>query len=134
MVDLSQPLSVQTSVLHRACSTSGFFYLTSHSVSPALISRTFALSRTFFALPSDVKRLYLTNEQNRGYTAFGDETLGDDERMAARVGDTKESFYIGIDRAPDPLRPLLGHNMNVREDTTSAASVTSIAGLVLILL
>ena len=39
--------------LARACTDTGFFYLKNHGVPQALIDRTFALSRDFFALPFD---------------------------------------------------------------------------------
>ena len=113
VVDLSLPLPLLLSVLHSACSTRGFFYLRSHALPPSLLSRAFALSRAFFALPPSTKRSYLTNQHNRGYTPFDDETLsGEGGRVG---GDTKEGFYIGVHRPPDPLHPLYGPNVVVSE-------------------
>ena len=118
-MDLSLPPSVLVPLLHSSCSTFGFFYLRAPSLAPALLSNTFALSRAFFALPDSIKRLYLTNSANRGYTPFDDETLHRVGEKAVRRGDTKEGFYIGVDREEDSTRPLYGRNMRVSDDHVS---------------
>ncbi len=75
----------------------GFAMISDHGIDPALIARTWALARDFFALPEDVKRSYLIPGSGgaRGYTAFGTEIA----KGAAHV-DLKEFWHVGRDLPP----------------------------------
>lgn len=95
-----------------ASRTIGFFYVTGHSVSPDLISRTFDHARAFFALPDpDKMAVSMANSpNNRGYMPLEGETLDPDI-----PGDLKETFNIGLELAADDpevvaKRPFRGVN------------------------
>jgi len=91
-----------------ACMNHGFFYLINHGVSQQLIDSAFEQSRIFFALPIEEKQKYAVNKFNHGYLPLGSEIL-DPERQIQ--GDTKESFYIGVERLPHHAFPLHGPNI-----------------------
>ncbi|KAL8761065.1 MAG: hypothetical protein Q9184_002771 [Pyrenodesmia sp. 2 TL-2023] len=87
-----------------ALTTSGFLYLTDAPIPPSLLTRVYALSARFFALPTAHKAAlaWTTPRANRGYTSLGKEKtslgLSKEEVDAERVGhgpDQKESFEIG---------------------------------------
>ena len=52
--DLAQRKAVAEKIGH-ACRNIGFFYLTNHGVSEALVARTFAEAKRFFDQPMDKK-------------------------------------------------------------------------------
>ena len=89
------------SALHSACTLTGFFYLTNHSIPPHLLRTSLASARTFFAQPLSYKlRSSCTDTPNRGYFTIGQENLGDKD-----VGDYKEGMDIGIDRKQEGEDP-----------------------------
>jgi isopenicillin N synthase-like dioxygenase len=72
--------------------------------------------RALFALPLEEKRKMLQDENNRGWTPYGEETLDPDNQTK---GDTKEGFYFGRDIPaddPEAALPLHGPNVWPRED------------------
>jgi isopenicillin N synthase-like dioxygenase len=98
--------------LRKACTTTGFFYISNHGVDAGLIENTFAESRRFFAQPQEMKnRVHISNTDIfRGYDGPGTEAL---DREAG--ADNKESMYMGVDLPLDhPLvlagTPHLGPN------------------------
>jgi isopenicillin N synthase-like dioxygenase len=119
MVDVSalfedDPVARQISAerLGSAARTSGFFYVTGHRVSPALIAGLTAQAKAFFALPMEEKmRWYIgKSRHHKGYVPEGEEVLSGGAR------DRKEAFDLGLDLAtddPDVLlgTPLLGPNV-----------------------
>ncbi|MDF1486667.1 2-oxoglutarate and iron-dependent oxygenase domain-containing protein [Ramlibacter sp. H39-3-26] len=83
----------------RAAGTaSGFFYVRNHGVPAALAEAQYALARRFFELPlADKQAIDLHRSPSmRGYEAIGAQTLG-----AGARPDLKESFYCGLEYAPD---------------------------------
>ncbi len=66
-----------------ACRTTGFFGVRGHGVSPACIRALYRAAYAFFDLPLDEKLKVARPkpEQNRGYIAYGNETLA---RLAGR--------------------------------------------------
>lgn len=70
----------------------GFAIVTGHGMDPDLVSRGWALSKAFFALPEPAKRAYLVpgGAGQRGYTAFGTEVA-----KGASENDLKEFWHIG---------------------------------------
>jgi isopenicillin N synthase-like dioxygenase len=99
-------------LLRKACTTTGFFYISNHGIDADLIKNTFAESKRFFASPPEMKnRVHICNNAIfRGYDGPGTEALN-----RASGGDNKESMYMGVDLAPDhPLvlagTPHLGPN------------------------
>ncbi len=75
----------------------GFAIVTDHGIDPALIDDAWALTRAFFALPTEIKARYLLPGQagQRGYTAFGVEIAKD-----AAAHDLKEFWHVGRDLPP----------------------------------
>jgi isopenicillin N synthase-like dioxygenase len=88
-----------------ACRDIGFFYVTNHGIPPALIDRTFAMARAFFALPLEAKMAVAmaNSPHNRGYMPFEGETLDPD-----RPGDLKETFNLGLELAADDPEVMAG--------------------------
>lgn len=82
----------------------GFFLLTGHGVSEALIDRVFAAGDAFFALPEAEKARIAIDAGNRGWAAEGTERL-DPESGAV---DRKEAFNMGLDLGPEDPRVLAG--------------------------
>lgn len=104
--------------IHRACRGTGFFYVANHGVPQALIDAQFAAARRFFDLPLDLKlALHMKNSPTTaGYEPTGGQVLdSQDDKADKAPADLKESFYCGLELAPDdPLaaRKLrtFGHN------------------------
>ncbi len=95
-----------------ACRKHGFFYVSGHGITPALIDRLQALSRQFFALPAEEKTKIAMAHGGRawrGYFAVGEE-------LTSGLPDRKEGLYLGTELAPDhPLvlarTPVHGPNL-----------------------
>jgi isopenicillin N synthase-like dioxygenase len=91
----------QTAVeIDHACRQFGFFYVSGHGTQPTLIRDVWAMTRSFFDLPEEVRqRLSIRHSTaGRGYEGIGTQALG-----ASGNPDFKESFYLGLE--PDPKRP-----------------------------
>ena len=93
-----------TTDLGRACRDTGFFLLANHDVPQPLCARVFSLSDAFFALPEPDKQALAINHHYRGWARPGVESL-DETRPEV---DTKQTFNIGYDLAPDDPRVLAG--------------------------
>ena len=89
-VDSAARCSV-AALIGRACREVGFFVITGHGVTSAVIGDTFAASAAFFAQPGEVKRAMAIGRlgSNRGYVGTGIEAL--DEKSGA---DHKEAFNL----------------------------------------
>jgi isopenicillin N synthase-like dioxygenase len=88
-----------------ALTTVGFFVLTGHDVSPALIDATFAEAARFHRLPIAKKLALKLNEHVNGYMAMGRYAVFTSEVNDNDKGDLNEAFFIKRERAPnDPLR------------------------------
>jgi isopenicillin N synthase-like dioxygenase len=87
--------------LRATCSDKGFFYITNHGISPALVARTFAESELFFALPEPEKlKIDKANSpHHRGYERMRGQTLETDAPP-----DVKEGIYLGKEYALDDPR------------------------------
>jgi isopenicillin N synthase-like dioxygenase len=85
-----------------ACRTIGFFGVRGHGICVDRIQALYNAAYAFFDLPLEEKRRVARPkpEQNRGYIAYGDETLA---RLAGRETppDLKELFAIGPFDLPD---------------------------------
>ena len=98
--------------LGHACRDTGFFLVSGHGISDALIHDTFKAADAFFALPEDVKAKsdIRLSRNNRGWSAEGTENLDDSKPDQV---DRKEAFNIGLEMADDDPRmgqPFRGPN------------------------
>lgn len=91
--------------IRRAAEAIGFFYLTGHGVPRRVVEAARDAARRFFDLSPTVKNAVRVDELHRGYVAFEEARLSPNAET-----DLKESFVWGVDRARDPLRPLVGPN------------------------
>jgi len=79
------------------------------TVQLGLVGPQLEQARAFFAQPLAEKLRIRADANNRGYTAFGEETLD----PAQRRGDTKEGLYFGREvsaDSPEARKPLHGPN------------------------
>jgi isopenicillin N synthase-like dioxygenase len=77
--------------MRRACTDTGFFYVTGHGVEPAAVAHIFAEAKRFFTQPAALKQR-IPIADNRGYEGIGRQSLN-----AATGADFKESVMIGDD-------------------------------------
>lgn len=77
--------------------TFGFAVVADHGIDPALIAKTWELTRAFFALPVETKLKYVLPGMGgaRGYTPFGIEIAKDADKH-----DLKEFWHVGRDLPP----------------------------------
>src|SRR5271165_1952474 len=89
--------------MRAACRDKDFFYIKGHEIPPDLIAEIFQQAQRFFDLPLEAKeRLHKkTSNANRGYEPIGGQRLED-----GAPPDLKESFFIGVEDAPDDPRVL----------------------------
>lgn len=91
---LSSPLSPAGQVVidsvANACSTSGFFQLIGHGISPTLQQKVLTASKKLFALPSEEKERIKSVIGGRGYETLGGQTL-----QHGAKPDLKEGFFVG---------------------------------------
>ena len=92
VVSLAQPLESIADEIGRSFQEYGFAVIRDHGIPQDLIDRAEEMSKTFFALPDDVKRAYHIPGGGgaRGYTPFGTEKAKD-----AKVHDLKEFWHVG---------------------------------------
>lgn len=122
--------AVGQALLH-AAQTVGFFYVRNHGVPDALIDRTYALSRRFFALPEAAKQRVRINAIHRGFLAIGGARMYETARV-----DLKESFIWGPELGPDDPdvaagKPLMGPNQWPAELPELAPVLTDYSGTVM---
>lgn len=91
--------------LRAACLDKGFFYISNHGVSEALVDDVFREAAAFFALPPDQKAEVdkAKSKANRGYEPLQGQTL-----EAGAPPDLKEGYYIGPEHGPDHPRVIAG--------------------------
>jgi isopenicillin N synthase-like dioxygenase len=84
--------------LHKACTDTGFFYISGHGIPTALIEKLFRQSQLFFALPPEQKLALDMNTSpcRRGYEPLRAQTLEPDTPP-----DVKEGFLAGVDLPPE---------------------------------
>jgi len=84
-----------------ACRNIGFFYVTNHGIPEALIQRTLAEAKRFFALPPELKAEIAIEKSacHRGWFRIGGENL--DPAKQKEAGDLKEGIKIGRDLPQD---------------------------------
>ncbi|MCT9812095.1 isopenicillin N synthase family oxygenase [Acidovorax sp. Be4] len=112
LVAQSQERAAVAAQIGQACRQHGFFYVTEHGVSPALIERLRSLSERFFALPEETKmrwRMALGGRAWRGYFPLGGE-------LTSGRPDWKQGLYLGTELPADhPLvlakTPVHGPNL-----------------------
>jgi isopenicillin N synthase-like dioxygenase len=84
--------------IRAACESTGFFYLSAHSVAPATIADAFAASRRFFAGPiAERLKVKLVIGKNRGYQPLGSRIYAE----KADAPDLNESFKYQHEFASD---------------------------------
>ncbi|HTV43739.1 MAG TPA: 2-oxoglutarate and iron-dependent oxygenase domain-containing protein [Stellaceae bacterium] len=101
--------------LEDACTRVGFFYARNHGVPDTLVTRAFAASRRFHALPIERKLALRLNANNIGYLPIGASVQGASTVHKATRPNQNESFFIShdLDRDhPDVVagKPLRGCN------------------------
>ena len=82
--------------IRRACTATGFFYITGHGVPDAVIARTVTEAQAFFRQPPEQKRRTAVNARHRGFNALGDALM-----FEARQPDYKEFFSMGLELPED---------------------------------
>jgi isopenicillin N synthase-like dioxygenase len=92
IVSLDQPLDSIAGELGRSFAEYGFAVIRDHGIPQELIDRAEALSKQFFALPTEAKMAYKIEGGGgaRGYTPFGVEKAKD-----AEIFDLKEFWHVG---------------------------------------
>lgn len=96
--------------IRRASIEVGFFYVTGHNASAALMNRTLDAAREFFAFPEPSRAAIKVNAAHRGYVPYAESTL--DRKFAV---DLKHSFNYAWPFQPDDPEiraglPLCGFN------------------------
>lgn len=88
----------------RACRDIGFLVIAGHGIDPALVERTRAVSRAFFARPLDEKQRVARPAPHiaRGYIGLHDESLARSRDPLAYGSDLNESLMIGPVGPPPP--------------------------------
>ena len=83
--------------LGRSFRETGFAVITDHGLDQDLIETAVSCTKSFFALPDDVKRQYPAelNGGRRGYTPFGTENA-----KGNKAADLKEFWHTGRAAAP----------------------------------
>ena len=91
--------------LRAACLDKGFFYITNHGVSEALVDDVFREAAGFFALPTEQKLEVdkAKSKANRGYEPLKGQTL-----EPGAPPDLKEGYYVGPEHRPDDPRVIAG--------------------------
>lgn len=79
----------------RACRDTGFFYISNHGISEALVDRTFAEANRFFDQPDDEKLKLVKQGGSNGYEPIEAQRLDKDS-----PGDIKESFNFSEEGEP----------------------------------
>lgn len=93
VVDLSEPEDVVVERIARACSTYGFFQVTSHDIAPDILEGFRQQMQLYFALPHETKVDWKRNERNaRGFF---------DDELTKRRKDWKECLDVGVPGSRD---------------------------------
>ena len=80
---------IVVSQIFQACRSVGFFYITNHGVSTSLQDKILELSREFFSLPLEEKKLISNGKSSwRGFFPVGSE-------LTSGKPDGKEGIYLG---------------------------------------
>jgi isopenicillin N synthase-like dioxygenase len=95
--DFESRIDEITAQLLHAAETSGFFTLTNHSIPVSSIHAMFALSESFFALPSTTKALVPWSPKNAGWESMSQ------IRPSTGVADQKESYQLQFGENMDGL-------------------------------
>ncbi len=84
--------------IDQACREIGFFYIQGHGISSAQLESMFALAKTFFAQPEELKQqILIANSSNhRGWGSAGAEQLDPN-----KPSDWKETFDMALDIHPE---------------------------------
>jgi isopenicillin N synthase-like dioxygenase len=92
-------------LLRAACLDKGFFYITNHGVSEALVDDVFREAAGFFALSTERKMETdkARSKANRGYEPLQGQTL-----EPGAPPDLKEGYYVGPEHSPNDPRVIAG--------------------------
>ena len=108
-VSIARPLEEVAEELGKSFEEYGFAVIRDHGIPQELIDRAEAMSKAFFALPTETKKAYKIEGGGgaRGYTPFGVETAKD-----AKVHDLKEFWHVGRELpAGHPLAEFMAPNV-----------------------
>ncbi|XAR62603.1 Flavonol synthase [Bertholletia excelsa] len=82
VIPLSQPHDVLVEKISAACSEWGFFLITDHGISPALISRLKEVTEEFFMLPQKEKEKYANDPSKLKFEGYGTKMIKNvDEKL-----------------------------------------------------
>ncbi len=100
--------------IHRACTEIGFLFIVNHGMDPAIVERTFAASRAFFALPMDEKMKVRMNRHQCGFMPPNVSVHSDtfETRQGSLRAQVSEAFKFTFDLGPDD--PDYGRNRRFR--------------------
>jgi len=84
------------SSIYTAATTHGFFYISGHGIDQTLIDQAFAVSKAFFAQPTEIKASVSVDTYQRGWMAEGMSHL-----PGAKTHDLKEVFFWGTQTTPN---------------------------------
>ncbi|HVU25739.1 MAG TPA: 2-oxoglutarate and iron-dependent oxygenase domain-containing protein, partial [Opitutus sp.] len=98
VIDMSAKAATLAEEIGKAARGVGFFYVSGHGVSPALMADVFAESKQFFALPVETKERVSIRKSphNRGYVGMKGESLD-----PTKAPDLKEAYNVGLELAAD---------------------------------
>ncbi|HVY19691.1 MAG TPA: 2-oxoglutarate and iron-dependent oxygenase domain-containing protein [Bauldia sp.] len=105
VIDMSAKAATLAEEIGKAARGVGFFYVSGHGVSPALMADVFAESKQFFALPVETKERVSIRKSphNRGYVGMKGESLD-----PTKAPDLKEAYNVGLELAADDPRVVRG--------------------------
>ena len=111
MLDIEQRDAETISQLKLALTSHGFFTITDHGITDAVLHSSYRLSKDFFSLPDAVKNTYAHPEKAgaRGYTPYGKETA-----VGETTPDLKEFWHHGP-MVNDSYDPRISKNILVSE-------------------
>lgn len=110
VIDLSKSAPCISAALHQAYSHTGFAYLINHPLDAQLITRLFAASRRFHALPLAQKMAIEVNRWHRGYLPLNTSTNRTSSIAKSRHPNQSESLMIMHETLPNDSAYLAGPN------------------------
>ena len=94
--------------VERACTETGFFYITNHGVAPDLITQLHARAAEFFDLPMAQRMAIRMGTNVRGYLPLKYRSEETDSQAGTNL---QEGFWMGHERALNPDCPFDGPNV-----------------------
>ena len=101
LIDLRDPTEEVVDRIGDACREWGFFQLFGHGVAPELTAQVLATARSYFAQPSEVKRLHMRSRDNPW--GFYDRELTKEQRDRKQVFDIGPEVVLERTASDDPF-------------------------------